>query len=87
MRKFKAIKIMSPLAEIKEQVGPAVTPKQLAELLGLDPKTVIKYAHVWGGVEVLPGTVRFFENLVKERIENEAIRSGLFELQGAVLDP
>jgi hypothetical protein len=54
--------------KLGQVLGKAYKPQDLGRLLNLDPRTVIKYAHIWGGVEVLPGTVRFFENLVKEKL-------------------
>jgi hypothetical protein len=49
-------------------LGQAMTPKELAKILKIDHRTVIKYAPRWGGVEVSPGKYRFFENRVMEVI-------------------
>jgi len=49
--------------------GKALRPAQVAKIFGLDPRTVRKYARELGGIEVFPGTWRFFEKLVKERID------------------
>lgn len=47
-------------------LGKTLTPAELAEILRVCPNTVRKNFHRWGGVEVAPGTYRFFENIVKE---------------------
>jgi len=52
-----------------EKYGPALKPSEVAKLFHLDSRTVIKYAQYIGGVEVFPGTWRFFENLIKEKID------------------
>jgi hypothetical protein len=51
--------------------GRTVNPGELADFLGLDRRTVIKYAHRWGGVEVAPGTWRFFEKRIVEVLNAE----------------
>ena len=51
--------------------GSSLKPKELAEFLGLDQRTVIKYAGHWGGVEVTPGTWRFFEKRILEVLNAE----------------
>ena len=56
-------------AEFESQYGRSVTPKELAKFLGIDTRTVIKYADRWGGVEVCPGKYRFFENRIKEVLD------------------
>ena len=53
------------------EYGRSITPKELGKFLGLDPRSLIKYADRWGGVEVFPGTWRFFENRVKEVLDAE----------------
>ena len=55
---------------LEEALGRPYTPQQLGKILDLDPRTVIKYADRLGGVEVSPGKWRFFDNLVKESINN-----------------
>jgi hypothetical protein len=52
--------------ELDSIYGRFIKPKELAEFLGVDRRTVIKYAAIWGGVEVAPGTYRFFENRIME---------------------
>jgi hypothetical protein len=39
--------------------------------LGVDPRTVRRYYHRWGGIEVVPGTVRFFEKRIVEVLNAE----------------
>jgi len=51
--------------------GRTYTPQELGEFLQLDRRTVIKYAARWGGVEVTPGTWRFFENRIMEVLNAE----------------
>ena len=50
--------------------GKALKPAQVGKIFHLDPRTVRKYARDLGGVEVFPGTWRFFDKLVKERIDH-----------------
>jgi len=58
------------LAEELESIyGRSIEPKELAKFLGLDTRTVIKYADKWGGVEVCPGKYRFFDKLVRRKID------------------
>jgi hypothetical protein len=57
--------------ELEALYGRSIKPKKLAEFLGLDRRTIIKYADQWGGVQVAPGRYRFFENRIKE-IMNDA---------------
>ena len=52
--------------ELESQFGRSIKPKELADFLGIDRRTVIKYADLWGGVQVSPGRYRFFENRIKE---------------------
>ncbi len=44
-------------------------PEELAAFLGVDRRTVIKYADRWGGIEVSPGKYRFFEKLIRRKID------------------
>jgi len=55
--------------QIENIYGKAMTAKELAAFLKVDSRTLVKYAHKWGGVEVAPGTWRFFENRIKEVID------------------
>ena len=59
------------IAEFEEEYGVALTPQELAKYLHLDRRTVIKYADRWGGVEVAPGTWRFFEKRILEVLNAE----------------
>jgi integrase len=43
--------------ELVATYGRAIKPAELAKFLGLDRRTVIKYADRWGGVKVCPGCV------------------------------
>lgn len=52
------------------EFGRTIKPKELAEFLDIDVRTVKKYYYMWGGVPVTPSDYRFFEKLVKETIEN-----------------
>ena len=54
------------MKELIKKYGRPIKPKELGQFLGLDRRTVVKYAHLWGGVEVAPVITRFFENLVEE---------------------
>jgi len=53
-------------SDFVEKFGSCLTAIELAKLLKLDRRTVVKYASYWGGVEVTPGTWRFFEKRIKE---------------------
>jgi len=69
-------------AELESIYGRSMKPKELAEFLGIDTRTVIKYADRWGGVEVCPGKYRFFENRIKEVLDakfNNETRSETME--------
>ena len=54
--------------DLEKTLGRVIKPKELADYLGLDRRTVIKYASRWGGVEVTPGIWRFFEKRILEVI-------------------
>jgi hypothetical protein len=56
--------------ELTEIYGRYIIPEEFAKFLGIDRRTVVKYAPRWGGVEVSPGKWRFFENRVKEVLNN-----------------
>ncbi len=57
--------------DMQNILGRAITPQELGKFLNLDRRTVIKYAARWGGVEVTPGTWRFFENRIMEVLNAE----------------
>ena len=54
--------------ELKIDLGQALTPKQVAELLRVDVRTVKQYADELGGVRVGPRLIRFFENSLRRSI-------------------
>ena len=56
---------------LTNKYGVCLSATELAEFLKLDRRTVIKYANRWGGVEVAPGTWRFFENDILEVLDAE----------------
>ena len=62
--------------ELAQNYGGCLTATELAEFLKIDRRTIIKYADCWGGVEVTPGTWRFFEKRILEvlnaQFNNEA---------------
>lgn len=57
--------------DLETMYGRSINPQELADFLGIDRRTVIKYAHKWGGVEVTPGTWRFFEKRILEVLNAE----------------
>lgn len=57
--------------DMQNILGRAITPQELGKFLNLDRRTIIKYAARWGGVEVAPGTWRFFENRIMEVLNAE----------------
>ena len=59
--------------ELESIYGRSVRPGELAKFLGLDRRTVIKYADKWGGVQVSPGRYRFFENRIREILNDACI--------------
>ena len=67
--------------KLTEIYGRYIEPEELAKFLGIDRRTVVKYAPRWGGVEVSPGKWRFFENRVKEvlnaKLDKEAWKEPL----------
>lgn len=48
--------------------GQPMTPTEVAKLLGVCPNTVRKHYRRWGGVEVAPRLIRFYSNLLKEKL-------------------
>jgi len=57
--------------ELSQNYGDCLTASELAAFLKLDRRTVVKYADRWGGVEVTPGTWRFFEKRIEEALNAE----------------
>ena len=54
---------------LEQNYGRAIKPDELATFLGVDRRTVIKYSNRWGGIEVSPGKYRFFEKLIRRKID------------------
>ena len=54
--------------DLEKELGRPLTPSELAHILGVSPNSIRKNFLRWGGVEVFPGTIRFYENIVKEKI-------------------
>lgn len=59
---------MFAIMSLANELGPPLSVDELAGLLHLSPNTVRKYADRWGGCEVAPGVVRFWENIVRRKI-------------------
>ncbi len=57
--------------DLEDRYGRSVTAQELSNFLGVDRRTVIKYADRWGGVEVVPGRLRFFEKRIEEKLNAE----------------
>ena len=53
-------------AQLHETYGKAMSVADVAKFLSLDPRTVRSHAAKLGGIEVIPGTYRFFELRLKE---------------------
>ncbi|MEN6469584.1 MAG: hypothetical protein ABFD45_11615 [Smithella sp.] len=69
--------------DMQNILGRAITPQELGKFLNLDRRTIIKYAARWGGVEVAPGTWRFFENRIMEVLNAEqGFEKRYVEVQG-----
>jgi len=51
---------------LSEELGKPLTPQDLARILGVCTNTIRRYYTRWGGVQIAPGKIRFFENRVKE---------------------
>jgi hypothetical protein len=67
------IKSQEGSMEILEQsLGAPITPTALARWLGVSVQTIRKHADRWGGVEVTPKKLIFFERIVEERIKSHA---------------
>jgi len=56
------------ISDLKEKFGRPIPASELAAFFGVDLRTLKKYAHLWGGIEVAPGRLQFFEKLVEDRI-------------------
>lgn len=51
-----------------EQFGKAMSVVEVAEFLKLSPASVRKHARELGGIEVIPGKLRFFQNILEGRL-------------------
>jgi hypothetical protein len=58
------------IKDLEAVYGRCIPDIELAKYLGVDVRTLRKYAAGLGGVMVMPGKYRFFENLLKEKIKN-----------------
>jgi hypothetical protein len=56
--------------DLEAEFGRCITDIELAKYIDVDVRTLRKYADWLGGVMVMPGKYRFFENLIKEKINN-----------------
>ncbi len=59
--------------ELQNELGTPLTAGQVAELFGVDRRTVRKYSALYGGVWVAPGRLGFFENRIRDIIDANAI--------------
>ena len=66
---MQSIKTMTS-KDLEAEFGRCITDIELARYINVDVRTLRKYADWLGGVMVMPGKYRFFENLLKEKIEN-----------------
>ena len=66
---MQSIKTMTS-KDLEAEFGRCITDVELARYINVDVRTLRKYADWLGGVMVMPGKYRFFENLVKEKIKN-----------------
>lgn len=57
--------------ELTQLYGRTITPQELGKFLGIDPRTLKTHSHFWGGIEVAPGKIRFFEHRVKGVIDGK----------------
>lgn len=53
---------------LDKELGPVLTVKDMAKLLGVCQNTIRNHYKRWGGVEVAPGKYHFFENIVRDII-------------------
>ncbi len=54
---------------LEEEYGRFVKPEELAAFLGVDTRTVKKYSDLWGGIEVSPGKLRFFDKVIRRKLD------------------
>ena len=58
------------LEDLVAEFGRPIPEAVFAVYLGIDARTMRKYADHWGGVEIIPGRYAFFESQVRKVIEN-----------------
>jgi hypothetical protein len=56
------------ISQLRKELGPVLTAQEVADLFGIDHRTVKKYYHLYGGIKVAPRLFRFFENIIRRRI-------------------
>jgi hypothetical protein len=56
--------------DLETEFGRCIPDNELAKYLGVDVRTVRKYAAGLGGVMVMPGKYIFFKKVLKEKIKN-----------------
>jgi hypothetical protein len=64
------------------KLGKPLSAMELATILGVSANTVRRHRDRWGGIEVAPGLLRFFENIVKEKIYADAGQEEPAPLEG-----
>ena len=69
MGKEKSPPSAMTIDDLVASFGRIVSDDTLAEYLGMDVRTLRKYADRWGGIEVARGRFVFFENKIKEAID------------------
>ena len=66
---MQSIKTMTS-KDLEAEFGRCITDIELAKYINVDVRTLSNDAAWLGGVMVMPGKYRFFENLIKEKIKN-----------------
>ena len=66
MKRNRKKTIEMTLEDLQSVFGRVVWDKTLAEYIGVDVRTLKKYAHLLGGLEISRGRFVFFENVLKE---------------------
>lgn len=59
--------------------GRPLTTAEAAKILGVDASTIRRHYKKWGGVWVSPRCLRFFENILNEKIRYHADQEGEYE--------
>jgi len=55
---------MKELNEVMFELGKALKPSEVSNFFNIDVRIVRKYAKSLGGIEIYPGTYRFFSNVI-----------------------